>query len=197
MASASQINANRENAQKSSGPTSEEGKQTSSQNRRTHGLTSYADFFLMENEDAGQFAALCESFIKEHQPHGITERCLVRRLAEHQWLISRAMRFQQHCLFEKAHVMATTQFGVYMRYQTTHERAFYRALKELRTITELRIKHQIGFESQKQKAHTHNLKQLILIEKLKIIKSFSKSQDTPSEAPIPQKTTPGEPEKAA
>jgi hypothetical protein len=37
-----------------------------------------------------------------------------------------------------------------MRYQATHERAVYRALNELRTITAQRIKQQIGFVSQKR-----------------------------------------------
>ncbi len=54
MASASQINANRENAKKSSGPTTEEGKQTSSRNALKHGLASNGDFYLLENEDQRQ-----------------------------------------------------------------------------------------------------------------------------------------------
>jgi len=52
-----------------------------------------------------------------------------------------------------------------MRCQTTHERAFYKAFKELQNIRAKRIKRQIGFDSQKRQqaaeqrtAETHNLK---------------------------------------
>jgi hypothetical protein len=197
MASASQINANRENAKKSSGPTSEAGKQTSSHNALKHGLASNGDFYLLESEDKEKFEALCQTFSKLEQPQDEIERILVRRLAEHQWLITRAMRFQNHCFLETCHVIATAALSVYLRYQAQHERSFYKALKELRTIRELRLKRQIGFESQKQQAHAHNLRQLILIEKLRIIKSKAKPKETPSPAPIPQETSPGDPPNAA
>ncbi len=197
MASASQINANRKNAEKSSGPKTAEGKQTSSQNAFKHGLCSNGDFYLLEDEDQDKFAALCQTFIKIEQPSNEIERILVRRLAEHQWLITRAMRFQNHCFSANRHILATGAFSVYLRYQAQHERVFYKAMKELRTIRELKLKHQIGFESQKQKAHEHNLRQLIGLEKLRLLKSQPSPKQTPSSAPIPPETSPGGPSKAA
>jgi hypothetical protein len=48
------------------------------------------------------------------------------------------------------HMMARKHFALYLRYQTTHERAFYKALTELQKLREQRRKEQIGFESQKR-----------------------------------------------
>jgi hypothetical protein len=40
---------------------------------------------------------------------------------------------------------------LFIRYETTHERAFYRALKELQTLRKEKRNIEIGFESQKLK----------------------------------------------
>ncbi len=167
MATAAQIRANQLNAQRSSGPTSEAGKQASSRNRTTHGLcqNDNQSFHLLDDEDSQKFAALRARLAAEYQPQTETERILVQRLADHEWLRNRALRLQHSCIFEHRHVLATEQFALYLRYQTTHERAFYQALKELRTIRAQRIREQIGFESQKRReaaeqraAEAHNLK---------------------------------------
>ena len=166
MATAAQINANQANAQSSTGPTSEEGKQTSSQNRTTHGLChNHTCFYLLAGEDPEKYAELYTSLKEEHQPQTETERILVRHLAQHEWLRTRALRLQQTCFDAKLQIIDTRQFALFLRYQTTHERAFYKALKELQTIRAQRSKEQIGFESQKLKqaaeqraAEAHNLK---------------------------------------
>jgi Skp family chaperone for outer membrane proteins len=48
------------------------------------------------------------------------------------------------------HVIATAPFALYMRYQANHERAFYKALKELQTLRKERNNEQIGFEAQQR-----------------------------------------------
>ena len=167
MSTAAQIRANKLNAHRSTGPTSETGKQASSRNRTTHGLcqNDNTSFYLLEDEDPEKFRALRARLEEEHQPQTETERILVRRLADHEWLRTRALRLQQTCLFVDQHVLATEQFGLYMRYQTTHERAFYKALNELQKLRAETRKAQIGFESQKRQqaaeqraAEAHNLK---------------------------------------
>jgi hypothetical protein len=149
MATAAQIDANQLNAQSSTGPTSEEGKQASSQNRTTHGLChNHTCFYLLAGEDPQKYSELYTSLKEEHQPQTETERILVRHLAQHEWLRTRALRLQQTCFDANLQVKDNRQFGLYLRYQTTHERAFYKALKELQTIRTQRIKEQIGFELQ-------------------------------------------------
>ena len=43
------------------------------------------------------------------------------------------------------------RLSLFIRYETTHERAFYRALKELQTLRKEKRNIEIGFESQKLK----------------------------------------------
>jgi hypothetical protein len=167
MATAAQVRANQLNAQRSTGPASPAGKQASSKNRITHGLCQYSNqsFYLLNDEDPEKFAALRDRLAAEYLPQTETERILVQRLADHEWLRTRALRLQQSCIFEDQHFLATEQLALYLRYQTTHERAFYKALKELQSIRAQRTKEQIGFESQKRQAaaeqragEAHNLK---------------------------------------
>jgi hypothetical protein len=151
MATAEQIRANQANAQSSTGPTSEEGKQASSQNRTTHGLChNHTCFYLLASEDPQKYSELYTGLKEEHRPQTETERILVRHMAQHEWLRTRALRLQQTCFDANLQIKDNRQFGLYLRYQTTHERAFYKALKELQTIRSQRTKEQIGFESQKR-----------------------------------------------
>ena len=78
MATEAQIKANQENAKKSTGPTTEEGKQRSSMNAMTHGIFTKIPFLPGENED--QFKALEEDLIKTYQPTDAVEMHLVQRI---------------------------------------------------------------------------------------------------------------------
>jgi hypothetical protein len=159
MATAAQINANRQNAQKSSGPTSKTGKQASSKNRMIHGLSHHnASSYFLDDEDPDKFAELWDSLSADYQPQSETERILVKRMADHEWLRTRALRYQHHCFFEDSHVMSPEHLALYIRYQTTHERAFYKALNELQKLRKETKNEQIGFESQKSAAEAHDLK---------------------------------------
>ena len=154
MATAAQILANQQNSQKSAGATSAAGKQASSQNRFSHGLCiqsthTNASFYFLDDENKAAYDVLCDRLCNEHQPETETETILLRRMAQHECLRARALRFQNTCLFEDQHIIATQQFALYLRYQTTHERAFYKALNELQKLRNERTKEQIGFESQK------------------------------------------------
>jgi hypothetical protein len=73
--SEAQLAANRANAQLSTGPTSPEGREKSSQNRTTHGLSG--KFRLLGWEDAQQFKELVTSLYDEHKPTTDSERRLV------------------------------------------------------------------------------------------------------------------------
>jgi hypothetical protein len=78
MTTEAQMRANQENAQKSTGPTSIEGKQKSSMNAITHGIFSKTPLLPNENED--QFKALEEDLIKTYQPKDAVEMHLVYRI---------------------------------------------------------------------------------------------------------------------
>jgi hypothetical protein len=205
MATAAQILANHLNSLHSSGPKSKTGKETSSQNNVKHGLCHHNErFYFMEDEDREKFRALLTRLQTEHRPETETETILVRRLAEHEWLRTRALRLQKTCIFEDQHVIATEQFGLYLRYQTTHERAFYKALTELQKLRAQRTKEQIGFESQKRQAAAENRAEKALnlriqefeIKKLRFERS-AQPQQTGSAPFPPAEPSPGVQKMAA
>jgi len=143
MATIAQILANQLNAHRSTGPTSPARKQASSKNRTTHALCQQHDnrsFYVLDDENLEKFYELRARLVAEYQPQTETETILVRRLADHEWLRTRALRLQQSCLFEEQHVLAIQPFALYLRYQTNHERAFYKALTELQKLQAQRSK---------------------------------------------------------
>jgi hypothetical protein len=150
MSTDAQIAANKANAQLSTGPTSEEGKAISSQNRRKFGLTGR--FTVLPWEDQEDFDLLVTRLRAEHQPTIAFETDLIEKMAQHFWLAQRAMLLQEICFDrETPHCDCPKQLALYLRYQTTHERAFERCVKELRSLRNESRKQKIGFESQERK----------------------------------------------
>jgi hypothetical protein len=79
MATAAQINANRQNAKKSTGPRTPQGKAISSRNSLLHGMTSGK--FLPPGTDPDEFFQLLDRFRSRFQPFDEVEDALVERLA--------------------------------------------------------------------------------------------------------------------
>ncbi len=88
MTSFRQIEANRRNASKSTGPITEEGKQRSRCNAVRHGLT--AETVIGALEDAEDYKAFEAAVIADYDAHSAVERELVLRLASLLWRLRRA-----------------------------------------------------------------------------------------------------------
>ena len=88
MTSLKQIEANRRNALRSTGPRSEEGKQRSSRNALRHGLT--AETVLEPLEDPEDYKLFEEAIAAEYDAELAVERELVLRLASLLWRLRRA-----------------------------------------------------------------------------------------------------------
>ncbi len=88
MTSRSQIEANRRNAGKSTGPITEEGKQRSRCNAVRHGLT--AETVIGALEDAEDYKAFEAVIIADYDAQSAVERELVLRLASLLWRLRRA-----------------------------------------------------------------------------------------------------------
>ncbi|MDQ2712501.1 MAG: hypothetical protein M3Y24_09785 [Acidobacteriota bacterium] len=147
--SPARLAANRLNAALSTGPKTEEGKAAVSQNNVRHGLTGL--FMVLPWECRDDFYKLVSDLKAEHQPSTPTETLLVERMAQHHWLMQRAISlqgitFEQHLPF----CHDESRFALYLRYQITHERAFFKCLAELAKLRESKRKSEIGFESQKR-----------------------------------------------
>ncbi len=74
-----------------------------------------------------------------------------KNMAQSEWLRARALRLQTDLLREDGKNVDPAKLAIFIRYQTTHERAFHRSLKELQNLRKERRNLEIGFESQKLK----------------------------------------------
>jgi len=148
MSSQRQIDANRRNAQHSTGPRTPEGRAAVSLNALRHGLS--AETSVLPGEDPSEFQQLLDAFFDEHQPAGPTQTLLVEQMAISAWRLRR-MRSLETGLFNvrmsqlprdengldpcsRAFLYDTSgsrSMEALSRYETRIERAFYRALHEL------------------------------------------------------------------
>ena len=147
--SAAQLAANRANSQLSCGPRSSAGKETVSFNALRHGLTGR--FKLMPFESEHEYQELLDGLHEEHRPSTPTEHLLVNRMAQHYWLSQRALYLQGICFNEFGACDSDARLALYLRYQTTHERAFHKCLNDLLKLRAERRKEQNGFVSQERK----------------------------------------------
>jgi hypothetical protein len=160
MASQAQTNANRENAKKSTGPRTPEGKAISSRNSLVHGMTSGK--FLPPDGDPEEFFQLLDQFRNRFQPFDAAEDALVERLVAAEFKM-RSVRYLDAGLFhyqaetdpmpEKYNKEGRTNplawafhqdskyynsFSKLIRYEGFLQREFSRALRELQMLQDER-----------------------------------------------------------
>jgi len=87
MATESQINANRANAQHSTGPSSPEGKLKSSHNALRTGLTGRT--ILLPTDDAAAYENFVEILKRKYQPYDAYEKHLAQSIADTEWRLLR------------------------------------------------------------------------------------------------------------
>jgi hypothetical protein len=88
MISQKKLEANRRNAQKSTGPKTAEGKAISSQNGLTHGLTS-RKCPILPGENEEEYRELQDALTRDLKPRGAMQRELVEDLVQTRWKIRR------------------------------------------------------------------------------------------------------------
>jgi hypothetical protein len=87
LATLKQTEANRLNAQRSTGPTSSAGKAASSQNALKSGIDAQSQ--VIRGEDPDALIALTNQYLSDHQPQTAAERALVDILIDSDWLLRR------------------------------------------------------------------------------------------------------------
>ena len=155
MSSAAQIDANRRNAQLSTGPQTDAGKQTSSQNSFRHGLASAK--VVLPHEDPAAFEELKNALLDDYKPAGAVELELVSLLAAAMWRLKRANRVHDVYLDQTLGQASSDEalaalissindqgFAKIERYRAQAERAFYRALKEVQRAQDARRKQEVA-----------------------------------------------------
>jgi len=143
-ASAVRIEANRNNAQFSTGPRTPEGKERSARNAVRHGLTSAAAF--LPNEDPEAYQDFCRKLIDDLRPKGALEEQLARAMADIQWRLNRCRSIEQVILaaepdrgyepshyarFQRDQVESLNKFSMYEQRLT---RNFQTTLKQFREL---------------------------------------------------------------
>ncbi|HTU46605.1 MAG TPA: hypothetical protein VMF91_16175 [Bryobacteraceae bacterium] len=152
MATDAQILANQPNAQHSTGPKTDDGKAASCKNNFRYGLTG-ASFIVLDFEDQDEYDHLLSGLRFEHQPSTMTESILVENMAQSHWLRKRAIYLQDQCATDEELTLEEQQkqLALFIRYQTTHDRAFHRCLTDLLKLKAEKRRSEIGFESQQHK----------------------------------------------
>ena len=144
MTSEKQIEANRQNARKSTGPRTQEGKDRVSNNAVKHGLLSQD--VLSFGEDRAALRDLSERLQKELEPVGELEDMLVDRIVAAYWRLRRVGRVEAD-IFARLSAVSNSLGGAFMhdshhanafsklsRYETPIEKSLYKALHELQRL---------------------------------------------------------------
>jgi hypothetical protein len=149
LATRKQIEANRRNAQKSTGPKTEAGKQIVSRNAITHGLTSARAGVLPEEQE--EYDRLSEALHFELGPEGAMERLLVGQILQQALRLKRAARIETSVLLGirqavqgaeaadaqtlgRAYSAAIPVLNTLARNERHIERSFQRARQELELL---------------------------------------------------------------
>ncbi|MEK6706547.1 MAG: hypothetical protein AAB116_13230 [Candidatus Poribacteria bacterium] len=154
MASIKQIEANRRNARKSTGPQTKEGQAISSMNSARHGILSSKA--LLPSEAEVEYATFINGIYTSLDPSGELERLLVDRIATTAWRLGRVNQVES-LLFDFDNVVSLREpnisypirqgcgsFALLSRYETSLERSFYRALHEFQRVKAMRLGQQVS-----------------------------------------------------
>src|ERR1035441_3608649 len=151
MATPQQIAANRQNAQKSTGPRTPEGKAVSSQNAFKSGLDADSQFCY--GEQRADFYRLQVEYFTRFSPQSPDERFYVDTLIRNEWSLRRLFRAEAH-LWEFNTTRASCRDGtrrgegfdpstpVFVRLHrriTLFEKSYKEPLADLRTLQEARL----------------------------------------------------------
>jgi hypothetical protein len=136
MATLKQFEANRRNAQKSTGPKTSEGKTAVSMNALRHGLR--ARTVVLPGEDPTEFHQLCGDLQAEWTPQSRTEQFYVEQMAVSQWKLTR-LEVVEVNIFKDAD--AKSQLSMLDRLWQAEcrlERSYARAQRELQRLQKSR-----------------------------------------------------------
>jgi hypothetical protein len=145
MATIKQIDANRRNALKSTGPRTSEGKTAASMNALRHGLRARA--IVLPGENLDEFHQLCDDLESEWRPQSRTEQFYLEQMAVSQWKLNRMEAVEANLCKENA--ISKTQLSLLDRVwkaQSRMERSYARAQRELEHLQNSR-RNQIDPES--------------------------------------------------
>lgn len=137
MTTEAKIEANRNNALKSTGPKTSTGKTLVSRNALRHGLLSREA--LLSDEDRSVFRALASNLREDLEPVGTLEEILVDRVVAAVWRLRRVHTIETGLLYEGDWLSGPRSLWgdsclKLSRYEAAIERGLFRALHELERL---------------------------------------------------------------
>jgi len=131
LISKKQQEANRQNAQHSTGPKTPEGKAAIRFNALTYGLRTW--FSILPDENAADYSKLWDELEAEWQPQTRTERCYLETMVTSQWLLARVAASEQKVYFQiefGEHQLKMLGYVAKLRAQL--ERSFRTAIEDMK-----------------------------------------------------------------
>jgi len=147
MVTQAKIDANRQNAKKSTGPRTPSGKAIASMNAVKHGLSSRKP--LIPGEDEAEFAQFTSDWVNELRPFGPRERLAAEQAIMAAWRLRRVPQLEAGLLAAEIHVDSNRMKPVHPfamgssayqelsridRHQAALERTLDRSIKELERL---------------------------------------------------------------
>jgi hypothetical protein len=140
---------NRQNAQSSTGPKTEEGKARSSQNSLVHGF--YSKSALLPTENAAEYAAHQEAYLADLKPQGAVQADLALIVSDNMWCLRRSRALesaQSHSVDDCIYMARKTNAPILYdrvvdqtralesigRHQQRMQNAMLKALKQLKDL---------------------------------------------------------------
>lgn len=162
MATPKQIQANRLNAQQSTGPRTDEGKSIVAQNALKHGV--FSKRVLLDGESEQEFEILMKEFYGQFHPQGFIEQLFCERALTAAWRLSRVTQMESMLINYAARRSLDNngiieilvgyqgdELSLLSRYEISLEKILFRSLAELRSLQAARgfnMETKIGFVPQ-------------------------------------------------
>ena len=136
-----QQQANQQNSQKSTGPTTPQGKQAIRFNALTYGLRTLET--LLPRENAAEYSRLWDELEADWQPKTRTERCYLETMVTSQWLLKRLADSEKRiyqCIADVEKRFKTLAYVYKQRAQL--ERSFRTAIADMKQSQKERLPRQ-------------------------------------------------------
>lgn len=141
MTSPARVAANQANAQLSTGPRSQAGKQRSAANAFRHGLT--ARTLVVRDDERDDFDQLAKGLFEDIRPDSPLEKELFDQVLQASWTLRRTARLETDLIAGDLDPLlvdaATRRLQLLDLYRSRAERTLHRALAEIRTLQSQRL----------------------------------------------------------
>jgi len=126
------IQANRQNAKKSTGPKTSQGKRNASRNALKHGI--FSSVVVSDPEEQRLYDNLVTELCNEYAPVGAREQMALEKAIVCLWRYRRAVRYETQQTQSREKAGLGQQFGRTIHYEAHLQRAYKDAIEELERL---------------------------------------------------------------